>query len=230
MTDKAGEVSFPQVRPSPSLADQVAEHLFARVVDLPPGSELPSQKELADQFGVSRTVIREAVRSLAAKGVIDVRSGRKLQVAAVDASSVSESLTLFLRGAGATGYGAAHEVRAVLETHVAELAAERATPHDLEALHVSHEAMVDASDEPDTAAIHDVEFHRALARATQNPLFEVMLDSIGAVLLEVRRATLRVPTQYGLAVEAHAEILQAVDARDGQAARTAMRAHLDEVA
>ena len=76
------------------------------------GDRLPSERELGEQFGVSRTVVREAVRALVAKGVIEVRSGSGLRVAAVDAAAVSESMSLYLRGGdarlreGARGAGA----------------------------------------------------------------------------------------------------------------------------
>ena len=88
------------------------------------GDRLPSERELGEQFGVSRTVVREAVRALVAKGIIEVRSGSGLRVAAVDAAAVSESMSLYLRG-GAFDFEKVHEVRALLEMHIAGLAAER---------------------------------------------------------------------------------------------------------
>src|ERR1044072_4366305 len=98
--------------------------------DLKPGDALPSERELGEQFGVSRTVIREAVRALAAKGVIDVRTGSGLRVAACGAATVSESMSLFMRGRSTLDYPKVHEVRAMLEVEVAGLAAERASRED----------------------------------------------------------------------------------------------------
>src|SRR5205814_1558428 len=124
-----GKTTFPRVTREPRLSDKVA-HLLLETIHahgLQPGERLPSERELGEQFGVSRTVIREAVRALAAKGVIDVRTGSGLRVAAVDRSTVSESMSLFLRGSKTLDYPKVHEVRAMLEVEVAGLAAVRAS-------------------------------------------------------------------------------------------------------
>src|SRR3989442_2687911 len=124
---------FPRVTREPRLSDKVAELLLETILspDLQPGDRLPSERELGEQFGVSRTVIREAVRALAAKGVIDVRTGSGLRVAAVDSATVSESMSLFMRGSTTLDYPKVHEVRAMLEVEIAGLAAERASREDL---------------------------------------------------------------------------------------------------
>ena len=92
---------FEQVAREPRLSDKVAAMMLETILSrrLRPGDRLPSERELGEQFGVSRTVIREAVRELVAKGVIEVRSGSGLRVAPVDASTVREAMLLFLRGA-----------------------------------------------------------------------------------------------------------------------------------
>src|SRR5881628_1454219 len=91
---------FDQVTREPRLSDKVADMMLETILSdrLKVGDRLPSERELGEQFGVSRTVVREAVRALVTKGVIDVRSGSGLRVAAVDANAVSESMSLFLRG------------------------------------------------------------------------------------------------------------------------------------
>src|SRR5579871_3942996 len=119
------------------LPDQVAESILQAIIqkNLKPGDPLPSQRDLGDQFGVSRTVIREAVGSLVARGVIEVRSGSGLRLATVDANSVAESMTqsmtFFVRVSEALDYAKVHEVRRMVETHMAALAAERATDDDI---------------------------------------------------------------------------------------------------
>ncbi|MGF3031688.1 FadR/GntR family transcriptional regulator, partial [Microbacterium alcoholitolerans] len=105
-----------------------------------PGDWLPSERELSDQFGVSRTVIREAVRGLEAKGVVEVRSGRGVRVAHVSSSRVSESLQLYLSGAQSQqllGPPEISEVRATLELRLVELACEKATEADLDEIQAS---------------------------------------------------------------------------------------------
>src|SRR5215212_10173666 len=132
MTESTGKALFDQVAREPRLSDKVAEMMLETILSnrLNVGDRLPSERELGEQFGVSRTVVREAVRALVAKGVIEVRSGSGLRVAAVDADSVRESMSLFLRG-GAIDFDKVNEVRSLLEVHIAGLAAERRTEDDL---------------------------------------------------------------------------------------------------
>ena len=192
------------------------------------GDRLPSERELGEQFGVSRTVIREAVRALVAKGVIEVRSGSGLRVAAVDADSVRESMSLFLRG-GAIDFDKVNEVRSLLEVHIAGLAAERRTDDDLAGLHEIHDQMKREAADVLAAARDDLEFHRRIAQATRNDLFLVLMDSIGTALIDIRRENLG-SGSTPLTLDQHEEILARITARDSAGARTAMAAHLEGVA
>src|SRR2546422_9905311 len=110
---------FDQVTREPRLSDKVADMMLETILSrrLAVGDRLPSERELGEQFGGSRTVVREAVRALVAKGVIEVRAGSGLRVAAVDASTVQESMRLFLRG-GTLDYEKVHEVRKMLEVQI----------------------------------------------------------------------------------------------------------------
>jgi GntR family transcriptional regulator, transcriptional repressor for pyruvate dehydrogenase complex len=195
---------------------------------LRPGDRLPSERELGEQFGVSRTVIREAVRSLAAKGVIEVRSGSGLRVAAVAATNVTESMSLFLRHSSDLDYPKVHEVRTILEVEIARIAAERATEADVALLTDVCERMEAAIDDVEVAAPLDVEFHRAIARSTQNELFLVLLDAIGDALLEIRRENLSVGSATET-VTLHRRILKRINAHDPEGACGAMKEHLDSV-
>lgn len=220
-----------QVTRGPKLSDRVADLMLETILerDLSPGDQLPSERELSEQYGVSRTVIREAVRSLTAKGVVDVLSGRGLSVAAVEAEAVSSSMSLYLRGNHREiPYNLIHEVRTTIEPEIAGLAAERATDEGIEGLRALHQRMQDSLGDIETAAQVDVEFHLALARMTQNELFVIVLDSIGTIMVEIRRAKLSLPVDHGNSVREHNRILTAVAKRDAEGARTAMRRHLDE--
>lgn len=219
---------FSRVDREPRLSDKVAALLLDTITarGLQPGERLPSERELGEQFGVSRTVIREAVRALAAKGVVDVRTGSGLRVAAVDAAAVSESMSLFLKGRGALDYGKVHEARVMIEVQVAGLAAERATPADVERLREVCESMGEVLDDLEAASRADVAFHRAVAESTHNELYPIMLDSIGDVLLEIRRATLGLAGRTKKGLTAHRRILRRIEEREPTGARDAMRAHL----
>ena len=221
---------FEQVRREPRLSDKVAEMMLDTILSrrLAVGDRLPSERELGEQFGVSRTVVREAVRALVAKGVIEVRSGSGLRVAAVDAAAVSESMSLFMHGGGIE-FEKVHEVRTVLEVHIAGLAAERASDDDVAQLREVHERMKREVGDVAAAARDDLEFHRVIARATHNELFLMLMDSIGTSLIDIRRENLgsgAAPETLGQ----HERILERITAHDVDGARTAMSAHLEGVA
>lgn len=225
-----GQTLFAQVAREPRLSDKVAEMMLETILSkrLNVGDRLPSERELGDQFGVSRTVVREAVRALVAKGVIEVRSGSGLRVAAVAADAVRESMSLFLRG-GELDFENLNEVRALLEVHLAGLAANRATAEDIGRLRETHAQMDRESGDVEAAALDDLEFHRRIALATHNVLFLVLMDSIGSALVDIRRANLR-SGSTPMTLSQHAAILDAIEAGDADGARDAMAAHLEGVA
>jgi GntR family transcriptional repressor for pyruvate dehydrogenase complex len=214
----------------PRLPDRVAELMLETIRSrgLQPGDQLPSERDLGKQFAVSRAVIREAVRSLAARGVVTSQPGRGLAVAAVEADSVSASMNLYLRGNHhELPYDRVHEVRTTLELDVARLAAERALGPEIEQLRATHETLAGLLDDVEASSRADVAFHRQLAELTHNPLYVIMLDSIGDVLLEIRRATMGNHKDAERGYAEHARILKAVSQHDPVAAQEAMRRHLE---
>jgi GntR family transcriptional regulator, transcriptional repressor for pyruvate dehydrogenase complex len=222
---------FTSLARSPNLSEAVAEALTDTILSTPlhAGDPLPSERQLCEQFGVSRPVVREAVRSLAAKGLILVRVGRGLEVGKVASGLVAESMTLYLRGSETVGYDKVSEVRSALEIEIAGVAAARTTPVQIEEIRTIAAALGKA-EHAEQAAHADVEFHRAIAAATGNELFLVMLDSIGETLLDVRRRGFRTDEAIRYAAGAHDEILERVAAADVSGARRAMRLHLEESA
>ena len=114
------------VHRKPRLADKVAESILEtiRSQGVEPGTSLPPERELGLQFGVSRTVIREAIRSLSSKGVVTVVSGSGVKVVAVDVGTVRESMLNFVQG-GKVDYDKVDEVRRAIEVAVAGHAARR---------------------------------------------------------------------------------------------------------
>lgn len=213
------------------LADKVAAALQDAIVSgrLMPGDRLPPERVLGESFGVSRTVIREAVRSLAAKGMIDIHSGSGSRVTSVGASAVSESMSLYLSVAGGTiDYAKVHEVRSLIEVQAAAMAALRGDREDIETIRRAHLEMARAGDDVDGIARCDLEFHRMVAQATHNELFLMMLDSMNDPLLAIRRVTLTLPGRPARASAAHEQILRGIEAHDVEAARAAMHEHLVE--
>lgn len=224
------QVGQPLVRES-GLADRVAQHLSEQILagELERGRQLPAERNLAEQFGVSRTVIREAIRSLVSKGMLEIRSGSGTYVRGPDTAAATESITLLLRLHHRSGESAdqkAMEIRRVLEVEIAGLAAERATTEDLALLELEVERLRQAKHNREAYIRSDVEFHSALARATHNELFVVVLSSIADVLREVRRLGFETPHGYDSAVYFHTRLLDAVANKDAVAARRIMEQHL----
>jgi GntR family transcriptional repressor for pyruvate dehydrogenase complex len=223
-------LSLGPVARTPRLSDLVREQLLdaIRQADLPAGAKLPSERELAEQFGVSRTVVREAVRDLAAKGVLDVRSGAGARVSDTDDDGLGQSLALFLRRRNLLDPQKIHEVRETLELQTTLLAAERASDEDLAAIRAAFETMKAAADDARAASEADVEFHRAIARAANNELYLVLVDSLSDVLMEIRLATLARPGRSAAAIQQHQRVVEALEQRDPQLAVQAMRDHLTD--
>jgi GntR family transcriptional regulator, transcriptional repressor for pyruvate dehydrogenase complex len=227
-----GPAPFGRVTRMPRLSDTVAKQMLDAIVtgSYREGDILPSERELSDQFGVSRTVIREAVRTLATRGIVEVQSGRGVRVIPPHPDRVTEAVALLMRADGVLDFSKVHEVRTMLETYFAGVAAERGTEADHRELEELLDAWEDATGDVVTSSRLDVDFHRAIAKAGRNELFLVLLDSIAGVLLENRRATLALEHHHVKVYAEHRAIVAAIEARDPEAARRAMAAHLSGVA
>lgn len=220
--------AFAPIQRSERLADRVAGALTDSIVSgrLQPGDRLPPERELCEQFAVSRPVVREAVRSLIAKGLLEDSPRRGHVVSALRQENVTESLALYLRGQR-LDYRKLMEVRSVIEVAIAGLAAERASPPQVLMLRAAA-AELTTELAPEEAALADTEFHRQIATATGNEFFELLLDSIRETLLTVQLPTLAEPKILRAARRAHARIVDAIAGGDPEQAREAMRQHLRE--
>ena len=226
--DKFEKVSIAAVPRSPTLSARVTEAVEQLIADneLVPGDRMPSERVLAEKFDFSRTVIREAVRSLVAKGLLDVRRGSGTVVCGPQANFVSRSLSLLLQAGGtSTGYDQVHEVRTLLELHIASLAAERRSEVDIMNLDRALDLMVRDHDRSSFAHA-DLAFHSALAGAAKNPLLLVLHDSIADVMVAVRRQAFDTAGAVLKAQNHHRRIFEAVRDGDSVRARKAMESHL----
>src|SRR3954468_10699675 len=229
--DDSDNTAFTAIHREPRLSDKVTEAIIETIASnkLKPGDTLPPERELGKQFGVSRTVIREAVRALAAKGMLEVRSGSGVRIIAVDEKTVRESMRHFVQGSD-LDYGKVDEVRLVLEVAAAGLAAERASAEDIAAMDDAIAALENECSDLDKSVEHDLAFHRAIATATHNELFLVLHDSMGEMLIEVRRRNLsKGRDERRLVVGMHRRIRDGIAAHDADAAREAMGDHLGHV-
>jgi GntR family transcriptional repressor for pyruvate dehydrogenase complex len=215
------------------LVDRVVKELEQLIIEgrLIPGTKLPPERDLAEQLGVSRTVVREAVRILVTKGLLETRHGVGTMVRQLTREQVVTPLNLFLRmqGGGEVSFDDLHQVRSILEIETAGLAASQATKSDIGTLKKIFADMVAAQNHPKTLALHDANFHSAIAKTTHNPLLIVLINSISDLLKEyIARVTPHIdPQRDNLAL--HQKLLERIEVRDVEGARQAMQENLDQM-
>ena len=193
---------------------------------LEPGERLPPERELCERLGVSRTVVREALNLLEARGLISIEHGRGAVVSGGNTDAVRDALEVVLRVRPKVLWELL-EMRAILEVGISGLAAERATEEDTDAMRVQLERMAALIDVPEGYVDADVEFHALLARAARNGVLLTMLEPIVDLLRASRRVSAsRRPGSALRALGEHEEILRRVEAGDAGGAEREMRAHL----
>jgi GntR family transcriptional repressor for pyruvate dehydrogenase complex len=219
---------------SASLTDTLFCKLEQKIVsgEMPPGARFPTQKDLADTENVSRTVVREAVARLAARGLVTTRQGsgvyvsltaqyRAFQVTQDELGDVSDIMRLL-------------EMRAALETEIAALAAVRRTAEDIADLRRVLRVLEETEDDPESAAFNDRLFHLAIAKAARNDYFVRIIDFLGIRLVPPRSLFLRdqpheAHLDYARKVQGeHEAILDAIVRMDSAKAREAARHHMEE--
>ena len=196
---------------------------------LKPGDQLPPERELAQQFGVSRTAVREAVKALREKGLVEAYPGRGTFIMDGASYSIRLSLDRMMKVGQAEGSGYLAEVREILEPEIAALAAARADEDDLAAMREPVAVMNDSKKDPEAFIEADLDFHLALAEAAANPLILSLIDSIVGLLREQRMRIFQVEGGPERGQYHHKRILEAIEHRDWAGAREAMKAHLQQV-
>jgi GntR family transcriptional repressor for pyruvate dehydrogenase complex len=195
-----------------------------------PGDRLPSERELGESFGVSRTVVREAVKALEARGVVQTVTGSGIYVRLADSSMVSRSLQTYIQLSNQADFAIRlNEVRRVLEVEVAALASQRATPEQRAQLRDICERMRSGRLSPRQMAQLDFRLHVSLAEATHNELFKVLLAPLIDQLLDQITSTWEGygPRPVETVLRQHEAVVVAVEERDANRARDAMITHLE---
>lgn len=216
---------------SSRLYEQIVQQIEESIQkgSLKAGDQLPPERELAEQFGVSRTAVREAVKALREKGLVEAYPGRGTFITEGTSYSIRQSLDRVMKMGQAEGSAHLAEVREILEPEIAALAATRRDEKDLAAMQEAIGVMDEAQKDPDTYIEADLDFHLALAEAAANPLILPLIDSIVGVLREQRMRIFQVEGGPGRGQYHHKKILDAVEHRDPAGAREAMKAHLRQV-
>lgn len=222
----------PLVR-QPRLSDQVTERLRNQIYEgrMRPGDQLPSERELCERFGVSRTVIREAVKALTAKGLVTSVPGSGLIVGTTTIEDVAEIFEFYFRGEPSLRYLDLHEVRYSLEPAICAQAAMHAADEEIDGLLALCDELEGYREEDLVqASRNDAMFHRNIALASQNSYFVILLDALGRSLLDTRVATFSMdPSRLATVAAAHRKIADGIATKDPEGAAAAMREHLDEV-
>lgn len=196
---------------------------------LKPGNQLPPERELAHQFGVSRTAVREAVKALREKGLVEAYPGRGTFVTDGTSHAIRQSLDRMIRIGQPEGSTYLAEVREILEPEIAALAATRGDAEDLTSMHEAVSIMDKAKRDSDAFIEADLDFHLALAEAAGNPLILTLIDSIVGLLREQRLRIFQVEGGPERGQYHHKKIMEAIERHDPLGAREAMKAHLRQV-
>ncbi len=213
------------------LSDQVTRELARRIAngEFDEDEPLPTEFEICQEFGVSKTTAREVIRSLAERGFVDVRQGRRMQLRRASEWNQLDPLMIELIDDPevARRYLAdVHYVRTLIEPEVAARAALQADEEQIARAGAAIDAMAKLMDDPDAYLEADVAFHRELAAATGSVILMFVLDSLGELQRLSRRVTNRLLKRLPEATREHRLILEAVVAREPEQAREAMQAHL----
>ncbi|HEV7257189.1 MAG TPA: FadR/GntR family transcriptional regulator [Bosea sp. (in: a-proteobacteria)] len=201
--------------------DRVAERVFR------PGDSLPSEADLAKRLNVSKPVVREALGRLSALGIVQIQQGKPTTVKGLSVAPLDQFLRLAVRVTD-NGLREAVELRRAIEVEVASLAAERASPMQLEPVEAALEKMrANIDGDFERWLQGDLAFHVSLARCSGNALLEHLVNALAETIKFTQRALglqrdLRDPSAT---VARHQAIVDAIRARDPAAARAAMTAH-----
>jgi GntR family transcriptional repressor for pyruvate dehydrogenase complex len=212
------------------LAEQVLEQMLERIRlgEWRPGMTLPGQRQLVEEFGVSRVPLREALSMLKALGIIEIQHGRNSVIRRMETDVVHQLFPLVFSLDGEHTYVQIFELRLAVESRTAYLAAKRRTDEHVERLEENlakfrEQCLAGSRDFYQT----DLEFHTLVADATGNPLFPLLLKTFsGFVIFSQKEGCRDSAERHERAVRAHESICDAISEGDPERARIEMESHL----
>ncbi len=213
-----------------SISEEIAKQIIDLISsgDLKPGQRLPSERELCEHFGASRSSLREALRCLSIVGVLNARVGDGTSVAA-DGGRFLRKIVEWRLITERHDVENLMEVRIALEGVSAANAALRATEEDKRKFRELLTEMKAAAKDAKKFAVLDVAFHVALANSSGNALVYDLVSMIRGHLVRVLPKVLQLPNALPLSTQEHIAIVEAIEHRDAEGARAAMHAHLEAV-
>jgi GntR family transcriptional regulator, transcriptional repressor for pyruvate dehydrogenase complex len=220
---------FQPVQRQPRMYEEVARQIEAAILrnHQRPGDQLPPERELIERFAVSRSVIRESLKVLAEKGLIEILPGKGAFIREPGSAAVRDAFRLYLRRQRDENFARdLTEIRQLLEGETTALAATRATPEDMAKMEAALTEMEAEKENLARFVQADLQFHQALAAATHNDLMQLLLIPITGLLTDIMAQLSPLPRAQEEAIKHHRSILRAVKRRDAAQARRAMKAHL----
>lgn len=213
---------------------RVYEEIVAKIKDmiekgrLKSGDQLPVERELAEIFNVSRSSVREALRSLETQGFLESRQGDGTYIASQPVESLVRPLASVIFSEK-DGQMELFEMRRLIEPQIAYLAAERASQDEIESMEEALKLQEDEVARGETGTDVDKKFHYIMANATRNKVFLRIMDGIMEILAESRDKYLQVEGRPEKSIARHRLILNAIKARDRERAERLMREHLMDI-
>jgi len=212
------------------LYEEVVGQLHQLIDDgkLKAGDRLPSERELAETFRVSRSSVREAIKTLENEGMVMSRPGSGTFITAVNVEAIIPPLASLL-SRGKDALIDLFEMRCLVEPSIAALAAERATPADILRLKEIYTQQEQQINRDISAVDSDAAFHLTIGRATHNAALQRLVASIVEILKPIREKSLQTPGRAHKSLASHREILVAIERHDPELARQAMQRHIQAV-
>ncbi|MGG0717961.1 FadR/GntR family transcriptional regulator [Robertmurraya massiliosenegalensis] len=212
------------------LVDKITKYYLAG--NLKPGERLPSERELASHFNVSRTTIREALRTLELNGLIEIRQGGGSYIKVTDFQSKKEDFITAVKFENPLVFEML-ELRRALEVESAFLAAKRATSADLEKLRTALNQLTLAQKNPELGLKADLDFHIGIAKATHNSIFIELIDTLKGHMEDTIKVTQKHrfhdPSRYADTLEEHKQIYLAVASGNANRAKELMEGHITKI-
>jgi len=217
---------FHKIKRNP-LYEQVYDSIIQGVVDkgLAAGTQLPSERGLSEQYGVSRVVIREAMKVLVKNGIVVVEPGRGTFISDQTTANLQKALDLVCR-IQQVNSAKVMEVRIPLEILAASLAAQRATKNDIKAIKACIEECEKSVNDTEKFIVADEKFHLTLADASRNELLIALIQPLINLIQIVRLKTAGLPNAGKSASHLHRKVYEAVQKHDIKAAEWAMQEHM----
>lgn len=226
---------IPEIKPNQKVYQVIFNKIKESIVagELLPGEKIPSERELATRYNVSRTSIREALRVLEVSGIVEIKHGDGTFIKPSNVKKVIDDLSdVIIRSEDFLIYEML-ETRLMLESECAYLAALRATSNDIEKIKKSIENMQIAGKDPARGVLADLQFHHCVAEAAHNSILLGLVHALGIHMKQTIQATrshrFAKDGLYEETLNEHKELFLAISQRDADRAKQLMITHITKI-